>query len=64
MLEQILNGTERGPKRDAVLLNASAALVLSGATKSISEGWDFAIELIASGKAAGKLDELRHARFE
>jgi anthranilate phosphoribosyltransferase len=33
-----------------VLLNA-AALLVAGRTKSVMEGWELALELIASGKA-------------
>ena len=36
---------ERGPKRDAVLLNAAAALFIAGKTKSLVEGWDLAAEV-------------------
>jgi len=55
---RILRGDERGPKRDAVLLNAGAALFVSGKTKSLAEGWDLAGETIDSGQADGKLAEL------
>ena len=33
---------ERGPKRDAVLLNVAAALFVAGETKSLVEGWNLA----------------------
>ena len=55
---RILRGDERGPKRDAVLLNAGAALFVAGKTKSLAEGWDLAGETIDSGQADGKLAEL------
>ncbi|HAO79102.1 MAG TPA: anthranilate phosphoribosyltransferase, partial [Verrucomicrobia subdivision 3 bacterium] len=55
---RILRGDERGPKRDAVLLNAGAALFVAGKTKSLAEGWDLAGEKIDSGQADGKLAEL------
>ena len=55
---RILRGDERGPKRDAVLLNAGAALFVAGKTKSLTEGWDLAGETIDSGQADGKLAEL------
>ena len=61
IIRQILSGKERGPKRDAVLLNASAALLVAGRAKSLAEGWDVAAETIDAGKAAAKLDELRAA---
>ncbi len=54
----ILGGKERGPKREAVLLNAAAALFIAGKTKSMAEGWDLAAELIDGGAALAKLKEL------
>ena len=55
---RILAGQDRGPRRDAVLLNAAAALFVAGQTKSLADGWDLAGETIDSGKAAAKLVEL------
>ena len=53
----ILNG-DKGPKRDMVLLNASAAFVASGICNDISEGIEIAKDAIDSGKARQKLDNL------
>ena len=58
IIRRILRGEERGPKRDAVLLNAAAALFIAGKTKSLVAGWELAAETIDSGKAAGKLADL------
>jgi anthranilate phosphoribosyltransferase len=58
IVREILSGEERGPKRDAVLLNAAAALFVAGKTKSLTEGWDLAGEMIDGGKANAKLSEL------
>ena len=55
---QILRGADRGPKRDAVLLNAGAALFVAGKTKSLAAGWELAGETIESGAAEKKLAEL------
>ena len=55
----LLEGRERGPKRDAVLLNAGAALFVADRCRSITDGWDLAAELIDSGAAARKLEQLR-----
>ncbi|HUR44464.1 MAG TPA: hypothetical protein VMZ27_01215, partial [Candidatus Saccharimonadales bacterium] len=55
---QLLEGHDRGPKRDAVLLNAAAALFVAGRCKSLVEGWDYASELIDSGRAKEKLNVL------
>jgi len=58
IVREILSGEERGPKRDAVLLNAAAALFVAGKSKSLAEGWDLAVETIDGGKAKVKLAEL------
>ena len=58
IVRRILHGAERGPKRDAVLLNAAAALFVAGKTRSLLEGWDLAEKLIESGAAAAKLAAL------
>jgi anthranilate phosphoribosyltransferase len=53
----ILNG-EKGPKRDMVLLNASAAFVASGICDNFNNGIEIAADAIDSGKALQKLDNL------
>lgn len=58
IVRRILQGEECGPKRDAVLLNAAAALFVAGKSKSMVEGWDLAAEIIDSGNASAKLREL------
>lgn len=54
---EILQGM-RGPKRDAVLLNAGAALYIGGKAGSIREGVELASELIDKGQALGTLEKL------
>jgi anthranilate phosphoribosyltransferase len=58
IIRAVLGGQERGPKRDAVLINAAAALFISCRTRTLIEGWDLAAELIDSGQAGRKLAEL------
>ncbi len=58
IIRDIFSGAERGPKRDAVLFNAAAALFVAGKSKSLMEGWDLAIETVDSGKAKAKIEEL------
>ena len=53
----ILNGRERGAKRQAVCLNAGASLYITGKTGTIEEGVTMAERLIDSGAAAAKLEE-------
>lgn len=51
----ILDGTERGAKRDTVLLNAGAALYLGGKAETLFDGVKLAAALIDSGAALKKL---------
>ncbi len=53
----ILSGV-KGPKRDAVLLNAGAALYIGEKALSIKEGTELAADLIDSGKALEVLNKL------
>lgn len=49
---------DKGPKRDAVLMNAGASLYIGGKANSMKEGIALAADLIDSGKAAVTLDKL------
>ncbi|MCU0771402.1 MAG: anthranilate phosphoribosyltransferase [Verrucomicrobia bacterium] len=60
-LRRILSGDERGPKRDAVLLNAAAGLFVAGHSKSLIEGWEAAAKVIDGGAAITKLKSLTQA---
>jgi anthranilate phosphoribosyltransferase len=57
IVRNILEG-EKGPKRDMVLLNASAAFVAAGLCNDLNEGINMAKDSIDSGKACNKLDKL------
>ena len=52
----ILKG-EKGHKRNAVLLNAGAALYIDGKADSMKAGVELAAEIIDSGKAAKTLEQ-------
>jgi len=54
----ILNG-EKGPKREIVLMNSAAALVVAGVTNDFINAIDIAVETIDSGKAIKKLEEIK-----
>ncbi len=54
----ILDGKDRGPKRDIVLLNAGAALYAAKIAPSIEKGIELAAEAIDSGRAAEVLAKL------
>ncbi|HEX9801091.1 MAG TPA: anthranilate phosphoribosyltransferase [Thermoanaerobaculia bacterium] len=60
-LERLLAG-ERGPLADLVAVNAGAALYVGGKAKTLIEGTKTAAELLQSGEAAKKLEELRSFR--
>ncbi|HEY4998712.1 MAG TPA: anthranilate phosphoribosyltransferase [Usitatibacter sp.] len=49
---------EPGPSRDVVILNAAAALYVSGVAPSLWDGVAIAREALATGAARAKLDEL------
>lgn len=53
----ILKGEETGPKRQAVCLNAGAALYIAGKAETMEAGVRMAEELIDSGAALSKLNE-------
>ena len=52
----ILSGEEKGPKRDAILLNAGASLYIGGIADSFEEGVKKAGEILDSGKAIETLE--------
>jgi len=56
ILKAVLSG-QKGPKRDAAILNAAAALFVSGRYDSIGSAVKVAGEAIDSGKAMKKLEE-------
>jgi anthranilate phosphoribosyltransferase len=58
MIERLLAG-ETGPRRDIVLLNAGASLLVAGAASSLGEGVVQAAESLNSGGARRALDRLR-----
>lgn len=60
MIRAVLQG-ERGPRRDMVLLNAAAGLVVADAAESIRTGLEQAARSVDSGAARGVLEELARA---
>ena len=61
LIERLLDG-EMGPRRDIVLLNAGAGLLIAGSASSLSEGVAQARTAIASGAARRVLERLREAQ--
>jgi anthranilate phosphoribosyltransferase len=52
-------GGETGPLAEVTALNAGAAIYVAGLAPSLEEGVEAALGVIASGAAAGKLEELK-----
>lgn len=57
-VRRILTGTESGPRRDIVLLNAAVALRIAGRVATDGEGVKLAADVMESGAAADKLERL------
>ena len=62
ILLAILGGTERGPKRDMVLLNSAAALAVAGLARDLPSGLDLARKALDGGGALAKLRALQSFR--
>ncbi|HZA24966.1 MAG TPA: anthranilate phosphoribosyltransferase, partial [Dehalococcoidia bacterium] len=56
-IRRVLQG-EKGPIRDVVLLNSGAALVVGDRAATVRQGVEMAAEIVDSGQALRKLDEL------
>lgn len=56
---EILEGKEKGPKRDIALINASAALVVAGLAQDLGAGLKLARRAIETGAARDKLEQVR-----
>ena len=57
IIRRVLEG-ETGPKRDIVVVNSAASLVVAGIASDLRDGVKKASDSIDSGKAAGKLEDL------
>lgn len=58
IIQDILSGHETGAKKDIVLFNAAAAIIVSGIAKNFVDGIEKADEAIHSGNAKKCLDKL------
>jgi len=61
LAREILSGGGRPGIRHAVALNAGATLYISGKTVSIEEGYHLALDALADGRVAAKIEEVREA---
>lgn len=60
----IFTGKDTGPRRDMLLLNAAATLVVADKVGSLAEGIALARETLESGLAMAKLEEIRNKTRE
>ncbi len=61
MIKDVFSGKNKGPRRQAVLLNAAGALMVGDKVDSLKEGIKLAKEIIDSGLAQDKLNEFIEA---
>ena len=57
IIKSIMNGNT-GPKRDIVLLNAAAGILVGGMASNIEEGYEIAKKVVDSGKAKNVMNKL------
>jgi anthranilate phosphoribosyltransferase len=62
LVEAVLAGTERGPRRDVVLLNAGAALIAAGRAAALDDGIAQARAILDSGAPTRLVVRLRDER--
>ncbi len=60
-LQDVFGRRDAGPRRDAILINAAGALFIGNRASSFADGIKMAAELIDSGAAEHKLEELQKA---
>jgi len=58
MIRALLQG-EAGPRLDIVIVNAAAALVVTGVAEDFRSGAELARRTVASGEAHEKLEQLK-----
>lgn len=64
MIRDVFSRRDRGPRRDAVVLNSAGALIIGGRADSFIEGIKLANDLIDSGEAEKKLKQLIEASHD
>jgi len=62
LVEAVLAGAERGPRRDVVVLNAGAAFVAAGRVVTLADGVALATATLDAGSAALLLARLREEK--
>ena len=57
----VIDASDRGPRRDVVILNAAAALMIGGAAGSLREGAAIAARALDGGRARALLEDMRES---
>lgn len=58
IVKNIFSGKDTGPRRDMLLLNAAATMVVGGKAADLFEGFELAAQILDSGLALAKLEEI------
>jgi anthranilate phosphoribosyltransferase len=58
IVRKIITNKENGARKDIVVLNAAAVIIVAGLAKDFAEGVELADKAIADGSAAQRLDQL------
>ena len=58
MIRNVFSGKDKGPRRQVVILNAAGALMIGDKADSFVDGIKYAAEIIDSGAAQNKLEQL------
>ncbi len=64
MIKDVFSGKDKGPRRQAVILNAAGALMIGGKAATMKEGIKLAQEILNSGAAQSKLNQLIEASHD
>ena len=59
IIQDLFAGKDEGPRRDFLLYNASVGFVMGGLAKDVPQAIQLAGQVLSSGAALAKLDELR-----
>ncbi len=64
MIKDVFSGKDKGPRRQAVVLNSAAVLLAADKADNLKEGIGLANEIISSGAAQNKLNQFIEASHE
>jgi anthranilate phosphoribosyltransferase len=64
ILLSIFDGSDRGPRRQAVQINAAAALVVAGSAPDLQSGWNLAEASLDEGRAMASLQALKNIHMQ